>query len=171
MAWMKSKNESETRPVEPSAARTEQGAVPPKREHSMEKVVNIGQSIEIRGELTGNEDLTIEGKIDGKVSLKGHNLTVGANGRIKGEVRAKAVAIVGEMNGNIVADDKVELAATGSMMGDIRAPRVVLADGARFKGSIDMDSSNRAGEKKPSHTHSTGAGIGEKAAAMSAKTS
>jgi cytoskeletal protein CcmA (bactofilin family) len=137
----------------------------------MEKVVNIGQSVEIRGELTGNEDLTIEGKIDGKVSLKGHNLTVGANGRIKGEVRAKAVVIIGEMNGNIVADDKVELAATGSMLGDIRAPRVVLADGARFKGSIDMDSSNRAGEKKPSNTHSTGSGIHEKAAAMSAKTS
>jgi cytoskeletal protein CcmA (bactofilin family) len=171
MAWMKNKNETETRPVPQPATRTEQGVVPPQRENSMEKVVNIGQSVEILGELTGNEDLSIEGKIDGKIILKGHNLTVGANGRIKGEVHAKAVVVVGEMNGNIVADDKVELAATGSMHGDIRAPRVVLADGARFKGSIDMDSSTRAVEKKPSSSHSSGVGIGEKAAAMSAKSS
>ena len=172
MAWMRNKSENETRPVEPSPARTQQGAVPPKREHSMENIVNIGKSIEIKGELTGNEDLTIEGKVDGKISLKGHHLTVGANGRIKGEVRAKAVVVVGEMNGNIVADDKVELAATGSMLGDIQAPRVVLADGARFKGSIDMDSSGRQGEKKPSNSHATtGTGMAEKAAAMSAKSS
>ncbi len=105
----------------------------------MEKVVNIGQSIQIKGELTGNEDLTIEGKVDGKIFLKDHNLTIGANGRITAELQAKSVLVVGEVVGNITADDKVEIAATGSMRGDIVAPRVVLADGARFKGSIDMD--------------------------------
>jgi cytoskeletal protein CcmA (bactofilin family) len=105
----------------------------------MEQIVNIGQSVEIKGELKGNEDLTIEGKVDGKITLKDHNLTVGANGRIKGEIFAKSVVVVGEVDGNVSADDKVEVASTGSMMGDITAPRVVLADGARFKGSIDMD--------------------------------
>lgn len=105
----------------------------------MEKLVNIGQSIQIKGELTGNEDLTIEGKVEGKVFLKDHNLTVGANGRIVAEISAKTVMVVGEVVGNITADDKVEIAATGAMKGDIVAPRVVLADGARFKGSIDMD--------------------------------
>ncbi len=178
MAWMRNKQESETRPKPsaPAPARTETGAAPQKREQSMEKIVNIGQSVELRGELTGNEDLTIEGKIDGKITLKGHNLTVGANGRIKGEVFAKAVIVVGEMNGNVVADDKVELAATGSMLGDIRAPRVVLADGARFKGSIDMDSGTRQAEKKPgtgsstsTRTGSGSTGMGEKAPAMSAQ--
>jgi len=105
----------------------------------MEKLVNIGQSIQIKGELTGNEDLTIEGKVDGKISLKDHNLTIGANGRINAEIHAKTVLIIGEVVGNVTVDDKVEVAATGSMRGDIVAPRVVLADGARFKGSIDMD--------------------------------
>ena len=105
----------------------------------MEKLVNIGQSITIKGELTGNEDLTIEGKVEGKISLKDHNLTIGANGRISAEIFAKTVLVIGEIVGNMTADDKVEIAATGSMRGDIVAPRVVLADGARFKGSIDME--------------------------------
>ena len=105
----------------------------------MDKIVNIGQSIHIKGELTGNEDLTIEGKVEGKVLLKDHNLTVGANGKIIAEVQAKTVMVLGEVTGNITADDKVEVAATGSMRGDIQSPRVVLADGAKFKGAIDMD--------------------------------
>jgi len=105
----------------------------------MDKIVNIGQSIHIKGELTGNEDLTIEGKVEGKVFLKDHNLTVGANGKIVAEVQAKTVMVLGEVTGNITADDKVEVAATGTMRGDIQAPRVVLADGAKFKGAIDMD--------------------------------
>jgi cytoskeletal protein CcmA (bactofilin family) len=66
-------------------------------------------------------------------------LTVGANGKIVAEVQAKTVMVLGEITGNITADDKVEVAATGTMRGDIQAPRVVLADGAKFKGSIDMD--------------------------------
>ena len=110
----------------------------------MEKIVNIGQSITIKGEVIGNEDLTIEGKVDGKIVLKDHNLTIGANGRIQAEVQAKTVLVIGEIVGNVQADDKVEVAATGSMRGDILAPRVVLADGARFKGSIDMDAKGGA---------------------------
>jgi cytoskeletal protein CcmA (bactofilin family) len=110
----------------------------------MDKLVNIGQSIQIKGELTGNEDLTIEGKVDGKILLKDHNLTIGANGRIRADIHAKTVVVVGEVIGNITADDKVEVAESGSMKGDIVAPRVVLADGARFKGSIDMETKPQA---------------------------
>jgi cytoskeletal protein CcmA (bactofilin family) len=117
----------------------------------MEKIVNIGQSIQIKGELTGNEDLTVEGKVDGKINLKDHNLTIGANGRINAEIQAKTVLIIGEIVGNVTADDKVEVAATGSLRGDILSPRVVLADGARFKGSIDMDRKGAA----PASTHPT----------------
>ena len=105
----------------------------------MEKIVNIGQSIHIKGELTGNEDLTIEGKVEGKVFLKDHNLTIGANGKLVAEIQAKTVMVLGEVTGNITADDKVEVAASGTLRGDIVAPRVVLADGAKFKGAIDMD--------------------------------
>jgi len=110
----------------------------------MEKLVNIGQSIQIKGELTGNEDLTLEGKVDGKIFLKDHNLTVGSNGRITADIHAKNVTVIGEVMGNITADDKVEVAETGSMKGDIVAPRVVLADGAKFRGSIDMDAKPRS---------------------------
>ena len=110
----------------------------------MEKLVNIGQSIQIKGEVTGNEDLTIEGKVDGKIFLKDHNLTVGSNGRITADIHAKNVTVIGEVVGNITADDKVEVAETGSMKGDIVGPRVVLADGAKFKGSIDMDAKPRS---------------------------
>jgi cytoskeletal protein CcmA (bactofilin family) len=147
MAWL-NRPKTETGPDGRPAESTEEPEAPApvmERERTMvDKIVNIGQSIQIKGELTGNEDLTIEGKVEGKIFLKDHNLTIGANGRITAEIHAKTVMVVGEVVGNISADDKVELAPTGSMKGDIVSPRVVLADGARFKGSIDMDRKSAA---------------------------
>jgi cytoskeletal protein CcmA (bactofilin family) len=125
----------------------------------MEKLVNIGQSVQIKGELKGNEDLTIEGMVDGKILVKDHNLTIGANGKITAEVHAKTVVVVGQVMGNITADDKVEIAPSGSVEGDLRAPRVAIADGARFKGSIDM-------ETKPGGSASKSATAGASAAAV-----
>ncbi len=136
--WNRQKPEPDRGPAPQEAAPQPAGG-PAIRGSTMDKLVNIGQSIQIKGELTGNEDLTIEGKVDGKIVLKDHNLTIGANGKITAEIQAKTVMVIGEIVGNISADDKVEVAATGSMKGDIVSPRVVLADGARFKGSIDMD--------------------------------
>jgi len=115
-------------------------------------IVNIGQSVQIKGELAGNEDLTIEGMVDGKIMLKDHNLTIGPNGRITAEIHAKTVMIVGQVIGNITADDKVQLDETGSVQGDIRAPRVAIADGARFKGSIDMDRKSSGASNAPGAT-------------------
>ena len=103
-----------------------------------ERIVNIGQSICIHGELTGNEDLTIEGEVQGTINLKEHNLTIGPNGRIQAQVAAKTVVVQGELAGNITASEKVELAETCRMRGDIIAPRIVIADGACFKGLVDM---------------------------------
>ena len=116
----------------------------------MEPNVNIGQSVEIKGTLTGNEDLTIEGMVDGKILVKDHGLTIGANGRITAEVHAKNVVVVGHVVGNITADDKVEIAPSGSVQGDVRAPRVAIADGAKFKGTIDMDRKAPAASVSPS---------------------
>ena len=145
MAWMRQKSEPET-PAAPAptppkqTAQTKTQAPEPRRETRMERqLVNIGQSVQIKGELTGNEDLTIDGMVDGKIVVKDHNLTIGANGRINAEVHGKTVVIVGQVVGNITADDKVEIAPTGSVQGDIRAPRVAISDGARFRGAIDMD--------------------------------
>jgi cytoskeletal protein CcmA (bactofilin family) len=118
----------------------------------MEKLINLGKSMRIKGELSGDEDLTIEGRLDGKITLGEHALTIGSNGQIKAEIRAKSVVIAGELVGNVTATDKVEVASTGSVLGDLRAPRVVLADGARFRGSIDMEpqASGRAEPKASS---------------------
>lgn len=134
--WQKPDSE---RPVPRPSTGVPQSAGPiTERENRMDRLVNIGQSIEIRGELTGNEDLTIDGRIEGKIILKDHHLTIGANGRIKAEIQAKSVLVHGEVIGNVTADDRVEIAPTGSVQGDLCAPRVALADGSTFKGSIDM---------------------------------
>lgn len=114
------------------------------RESRGDRMVNIGQSIEIKGELTGDEDLIIDGKVEGKIDLKDHNLTIGTNGRINAEIHAKSVIVNGEVVGDIIADDKVEIASSGSVHGDLCAPRVALADGSSFKGSIDMGRSTAA---------------------------
>jgi len=106
--------------------------------------VNIGKSVIIKGELTGSEDLTIEGHVEGKIELRQNVLTIGPNGKIKAQVFAKSVIILGEVTGNVTATEKVDLRDNGSVDGDIAAPRVAIAEGAHFRGSIDMQ---RAGGK------------------------
>src|SRR6266478_2509524 len=103
-----------------------------------EELASIGKSIVINGELSGSEDLTIEGRVDGKIELRDHVLTVGSNGRIKAQVSAKAIVVLGQVTGNLNATEKVDIKETGSVEGDIVAPRVAIADGSHFKGSIDM---------------------------------
>lgn len=102
----------------------------------------IGRTIVVRGELAGGEDLTIEGRVEGKISLEDHHLTVGETGQISAEVITKTATIIGRMEGNLIAKEKVEITESGSVTGDIKAPRVVVADGARLKGSVDMASGN-----------------------------
>lgn len=105
-------------------------------------VVNIGKSVVIKGELSGSEDLVIEGTVEGKVELGEHVLTVGAHGKIKAEVFAKVVIVLGEVVGNIKASEKVDIRDSGSVDGDIVSPRVAIAEGAHLRGSVDM-------QKKP----------------------
>ena len=108
--------------------------------------MNIGKSVVIKGELNGSEDLTIEGQVEGKIELKDHVLTIGPNGKIKAQVFAKALIVLGEVNGNVTATDKVEIRDGGSVDGDIIAPRVAIADGAHFRGSVDMQ--RRTGQQQ-----------------------
>jgi len=109
--------------------------------------VNIGKSVVIKGELTGSEDLTIEGHVEGKIELRQNVLTIGPNGKIKAQVYAKAVIILGEVVGNVTATEKVDLRDNGSIDGDITAPRVAIAEGAHFRGSIDMQRGSSKNEK------------------------
>ncbi len=103
-----------------------------------EPQVKIGKTIVVRGELSGEEDLTVEGRVEGKIRLEGHHLTIGETGNISAEVVAKTVNVIGQMKGNLYAKEKVEISDSGSLTGDIRSPRVIIADGAKFKGSVDM---------------------------------
>ena len=112
----------------------------------MEKdIVNIGKSVVIKGELNGSEDLTIEGHVEGTIQLREHVLTIGPNGRIKAQVFAKSVIVLGEVTGNVTASDKVDIRDNGSVDGDIVSPRVAIAEGAHFRGSVDMQ--RKAGQR------------------------
>jgi cytoskeletal protein CcmA (bactofilin family) len=104
----------------------------------MRDVVNIGKSVVIKGELSGSEDLTIEGQVEGKIELRQNVLTIGPNGKIKAQVFAKAVIVLGEVVGNVTASEKVDIRDNGSVDGDLVSPRVAIAEGAHFRGSIDM---------------------------------
>lgn len=110
-------------------------------------VANIGKSVLIKGQLSGSEDLIIEGEVEGTIELKEHVLTVGPNGRIRAQVFAKAVIVQGEVVGNLTAAEKVDIRDNGSVDGDIVAPRVAIADGAVFRGSVDMQRAKPAAPK------------------------
>jgi cytoskeletal protein CcmA (bactofilin family) len=92
----------------------------------------------IKGELSGSEDLTIEGQVEGKIELRQNVLTIGPNGKIKAQVFAKSVIVLGEVVGNVTASEKVDIRDNGSVDGDLVSPRVAIAEGAHFRGSIDM---------------------------------
>jgi cytoskeletal protein CcmA (bactofilin family) len=147
--WQKPESDQPLHVSPPSPAVTT-GA--PRPSHRSDPVVNIGQSVQIKGELSGNEDLSVDGRIEGRINLKDHHLTIGANGRISAEVHAKSVLVNGQVIGNITADDKVEIAPSGSVEGDISAPRVALADGSSFKGNIDMGRKGTAPARSGSTT-------------------
>jgi cytoskeletal protein CcmA (bactofilin family) len=102
----------------------------------------IGSGITIKGELLGEEDVKVEGRVEGKIVVS-KNLLVGQNGVIEADIEAENVSVGGAVTGNVVAQSKVEIFASGKMMGDIKAPRVVVAEGAHFKGNVDMDTSRK----------------------------
>jgi cytoskeletal protein CcmA (bactofilin family) len=102
------------------------------------EVAHIGKSVVIKGELTASEDLVIEGQVEGKVELRDHLLTIGPNGKVKAQVFARTVVVEGEVRGNVMATERVDIRDAGSVEGDLSAPRVAIADGAHFRGSIDM---------------------------------
>jgi cytoskeletal protein CcmA (bactofilin family) len=126
--------------------------------HTGRETVNIGKSVVIKGELSGSEDLTIEGQVDGKIELRENVLTIGPNARIKAQVFAKSVVVLGKVTGNVSASEKVDIREHGSVEGDIVAPRLAIADGAYFRGSIDMQRSggkaveSKKEESKPAAT-------------------
>ena len=162
-------------PPAPAPAATPRHDAGPRSERD---IVNIGKSIVVKGELTGSEDLTIEGQVDGTIQLRDHVLTIGPNGRIKAQVFAKAVVVLGEVIGNVTASEKVDIRDKGSVDGDIISPRVAIAEGAHFRGSVDMQrkggaaqvssvkpAAQPAGTTPPSTSPQPGTGVGPRVGA------
>lgn len=98
----------------------------------------LGKTVQIKGEISSEEDLAIEGEVTGTIRLNGHRLTVGPMGKIKAEVTAREVVVYGNLQGNIHALDRVEIKKSGSVMGDMKLARISIEDGAYFKGNIDI---------------------------------
>ena len=99
----------------------------------------LGSSLQIKGQITGTEDLQIDGKVDGPISLRGHELTVGATAQLTSEIHARQVIVFGKVVGNVHARDRVDVKSDGSVIGDISTARISIEDGAQFKGRIEID--------------------------------
>jgi len=109
----------------------------------------IGPSIKIKGEISGDEDLLIQGQVEGTISLKAHQVVVGESGQVSADILAKTIKIDGKVNGDITGTENVVISKLGNVRGNIIAPRVLLEDGAIFKGSIDMDPGDTAAKASP----------------------
>lgn len=109
----------------------------------------IGPSIVIKGEVSGEEDLLIQGRVEGTINLHGNQVSVGDSGHVSADILACVIKIDGKVTGDISASEKVIISKSGNVHGNIVAPRVTLEDGAIFKGSIDMDPAGIASNKAP----------------------
>jgi len=107
------------------------------RSHSSAAV--IGPSIHVRGDVSGDEDVIIHGKLEGTVSFPKNNITVGADGRVKADLKALKITVEGQVSGDLHGGERVTVKHTGRVEGNIVAPRVVLEDGCQFKGSVEMN--------------------------------
>ena len=101
-------------------------------------VGHIGKSVVIRGELTGNEDLYLDGEVEGNINLRDHKLVIGPNGKIKANITARDVVIHGRVEGNVNTSERVELKRACTLIGDVATQRIAIEDGAFFKGAIDV---------------------------------
>lgn len=113
----------------------------------------IGPGIHIKGNISGDENLIVEGRVDGKIHLEAHHVDVGEGGRVNADIRAKVIRIAGEVSGDLTGTEKVIISRSGNVHGNIVAPRMILEDGAIFKGSIDMDPGEpvKVGAAKPTN--------------------
>ena len=98
----------------------------------------VGKGLLIKGEITGSESLFIDGKVEGSIVLPGNRVTVGRNGQVAASITAREIVVLGKIRGNVIASDRVDIRAEGSLSGDVTAARISIEDGAFFKGGIDI---------------------------------
>lgn len=153
----------------PTSSTLPQAAKPSPSYSERADVGHIGKSVVIRGELTGNEDLYLDGDIEGTIDLRDHKLVIGPNGKIKATISARDLVVHGRVEGNVTATERVELKKSCTLVGDVSTQRIVIEDGAFFKGAIDIKESGQrkamaavassgAGSMNSSMTYSAGAG-------------
>lgn len=155
MVWKRTESESQ----EPTtySPRPPADAAPPggRKERAI-----IGSTISVQGDITGEEDLTILGRIQGTVDVKGNSVTIGQTGHVKADVHAATIVVEGEVEGNLYGGDQIILKSSGHVRGNLTAPRVALEDGGQFKGSIDMEPKRTNGSPALAGSSSTGTGTG-----------
>jgi cytoskeletal protein CcmA (bactofilin family) len=109
----------------------------------------LGKSVIVKGQIFSREDLTIDGEVEGTVELQEHRLTVGPNGKVSATIKAKEICVIGSVTGNVEASDKIDIRKEAKLVGDIRTARIVIEDGAYFKGNIDIIRTPAAAPPKP----------------------
>jgi len=150
--WNRQKDEiappvRETSPPAPAVREAAREVRPPEtqRESALRGgIATIGKNLVVKGNISGGEDLYVDGELEGSVELKDNNITVGPNGRVNASLHARDIVVLGRLKGNVRAVERLEIRKTGSLIGDIVTARVVIEDGAYFKGSIDIQKGGAA---------------------------
>ena len=119
---------------------------------------HLGKSVVIKGELSGSEDLYVDGVVEGTIQLQGNNLVIGPNGHVHADVNAKGVVVQGKLEGNIRASERVELQKAAVIVGDIVTQRIAIEEGAYFKGKVDIQKESAKPNSSPSRTEQHGEG-------------
>jgi|SRR5262245_10406405 len=119
-------------------------------EHETAKgAASIGKSVTIKGQIFSREDLVVDGEIEGAIELNDHRLTVGPNGRVRAGIKAREIVVLGSIDGNVEALDKIDIRKDAKLVGDIKTARIIIEDGAYFKGSIDIVRSEQPKPAQP----------------------
>ncbi len=135
-------------PITPVAPKEVRPMEAPKADAYRADVAHIGKSVLVKGELSGSEDLYLDGEVEGSIDLKGHSLIIGPNGRVRANVQARDIVVHGKVDGNLRGSDRVELKKSSILVGDISTQRIVIEDGAFFKGAIDLQKESAKTEVK-----------------------
>ncbi len=109
----------------------------------------IGKAVLVKGQILSREDLYVDGEVEGSIEMQEHRLTIGPNGKVQAGVKAREVVVLGSVNGNVEAADKIDIRKDARLVGDIKTARIVIEDGAYFKGSIDITRTEPPKQAKP----------------------
>jgi cytoskeletal protein CcmA (bactofilin family) len=141
MIWKKSETDEASAQAQ-SPSQGPPAPLPRSAPQAVKEHALIGPTIEIKGNLGGDEDLLVEGQIEGKIELRQHSVTIGKSGRVRADIHGRTIVVQGEVHGNLYGEEQIVLRQTSTVRGNLLAPRVTLEDGSNFKGSIDMTAGN-----------------------------